>query len=73
MPTEVIRWQPSPHQPPCPSRRSKFQMAAIGSTPLVICLRAMVNGSVRLTKLNPSAKKTKNRYVKYLLDRIRII
>lgn len=58
---EVIMWQPSPHQPPCPSRRSKSQKAAIGFIPLVKCLRAMVNGRLRFPKLYPSAKKKKRR------------
>lgn len=49
-------WHPSPHQPPCPSRRSKSQKAAMGSIPCAKCLSPIVRGLVRFPKLHPSAK-----------------
>lgn len=58
LPEELIMWHPSPHQPPCPSRRSKSQNAAIGSIPRSKCLKPIVRGLVRFPKLHPSAKAT---------------
>lgn len=58
LPAELIMWHPSPHQPPCPSRRSKSQKAAMGSIPRAKCLNPIVRGLVRFPKLHPSAKAT---------------